>query len=72
MTGMAKKKVSGKHSTPRKPVQLPADWLRVAQELAAERPTPVMWFLVEMIREKAEAAGRKDLPPVPWQLPPPA
>jgi len=70
MPCMAKKKVSGKHSTPRKPVQLPADWLRLAQEMAAERPTPVMWFLVELIRKEAESQKRADIPPVPWQLPP--
>lgn len=69
MSCMAKKKVSGKHQTPRKTVQIPQDWLQVAQEIAATGPTPVMWYLIELIRKDAEAKGRKDLPSVPW-LPP--
>ena len=63
-----KKKVSGKHATPRKTVQLPQDWLRVAQEMAASRPMPVMWLLIDLLRKEAEATGRKDLPPTPWTL----
>jgi hypothetical protein len=70
MPCMAKrKKVSGKHTSPRKTVQLPEDWLRVAQEIAAERPSPVAWYLIELIRKDAEAKGRASLPPLPWQPP---
>lgn len=69
MPPMAKKKVSGKHSTPRKTIQIPADWVRVAQELAAERPMPVMWLIVELLKKEAEDRKRSDLPPVPWVLP---
>ncbi|VTT98874.1 unnamed protein product [Gemmataceae bacterium] len=65
---MAKKKVSGQHATPRRTVQLPADWLRVAQELAADRPMPVMWLLIELIRREGEARGRTEFPPVPWAV----
>lgn len=64
-----KKKQSGEHVAPRKPVQLPADWLKLAQEMAAKRPMPVMWLIVELIKQKAEAEGRTDLPPTPWQPP---
>ena len=72
MPGMAKKKKpsGGTHKTPRKPVQLPEDWLTVAQEMASERMTPASWFIVELIRREAEASGRKGLPPVPWAIPP--
>lgn len=61
------KKTSGKHAAPRKPVQLPEAYLKLAQELAEERPMPVMWLLVELIRGYAESKGRKDLPTPPWQ-----
>lgn len=64
-----KKKVSGKHATPRKPVQMPADWLAVAQDMAADRKTPTVWFLIDLIRQEAEAAGKSPLPPVPWKPP---
>ena len=66
---MSKKKISGQHVAPRKTVQFPADWLKVAQELAAARPMPVAWFLIEMVKKEAESKGKKNLPPVPWQLP---
>lgn len=65
-----KKKVSGKHLVKRRTVQIPEDWLRVAQELAAARPLPVMWLLVELLRQEAEAKGKADLPPTPWAIQP--
>lgn len=66
---MKKKKTSGKHLAPRRTVQMPEDWLLVAQMLAAARPAPVMWLLVELLKKEAEAKGVKDLPPVPWPVP---
>jgi hypothetical protein len=71
MPSMAKKKKkqSGKHQSPRKPVQFPADWLQLARELAEERPMPVVWFLVELVKREAEAKGKKELPPLPWVTP---
>lgn len=65
---MKKKKVSGQHSTPRKPVQIPADWLRVIKALAAKRPAPAVWLIIEWAKREAEAAGMKDLPVVPWAV----
>ena len=62
-----KKKVSGKHQAPRAPVQFPADWLAVARALAASRQQPLVWFLVAMVKEKAEAEGMPNLPDPPWQ-----
>ena len=66
---MSKKKASGQHVAPRKTIQFPADWLTVAQEIAASRPMPVAWLLIEMVKREAESKGKKNLPPVPWQLP---
>lgn len=69
MSGMAKrKKTSGQHSTPRKPVQIPADWLRVIKSLAAKRPAPAVWLIIEWTKREAEAAGMENLPPVPWAV----
>jgi len=71
MPDMPKRKKSGRHATPRKPVQFPADWLDVARRRAvAERPVPLVYYLIELIKKDAEAAGDTDLPPVPWALPP--
>lgn len=66
---MSKKKVSGEHKTPRKTVQLPQEWLKVAQELAADRPMPVMWLLIDLLKREAEAKGKKPLPATPWAVP---
>lgn len=70
MIVMSKKKppTGGKHTTPRKPVQFPAEWLAVARRMAATRPTPVVWYMIELIRKDAEAAGVTDLPPTPWAV----
>jgi hypothetical protein len=64
-----KKKTGGEHKTPRRAVQFPADWFLVAQEIAARGPTPVMWYLIDLIRKDAEAKGAKNLPGLPWQPP---
>lgn len=69
MTGMAKKKPSGKHTTKRKPILIPAEWDALAQQLAAEAKMPKMWFVVELIRREAELKGKGDLPPPPWEKP---
>lgn len=66
---MKKKKVSGEHKTPRKTVQIPEDWLRFAQRMAARRPLPVMWLLIELLRKEGESSGEKDIPITPWALP---
>lgn len=61
-----KKPTGGQHKTPRVSVQFPKDWLKVARELARKRPTPTVWWLVELIKREAEAAKMADLPPGPW------
>ena len=48
-------------------MQFPEDWLAVARRRAvAERPVPLVYYLIELIKKDAEAAGDKDLPQVPW------
>jgi hypothetical protein len=68
MSAMAKKKARGEHATPRQPVQVPTDWLRVIRTLAARRPCPALWLIIEWAKREAEAAGLTDLPPVPWAV----
>lgn len=72
MLGMSQKKpkrASGKHAAPRRAVQFPAAWIEAAEREASTRPTPVMWYIVELIKRDLEAKGRK-LPPPPWPEPP--
>jgi hypothetical protein len=69
MQVMAKKKVSGKHVSPRRAVQIPNEWWLLAHELASARPMPTMWLLVELLQKEAKAQGKKELPPLPWDLP---
>lgn len=57
----------GKHQTPRRTVALPLKWFEIAQKLARQKPAPTVWWLVELIKREAEAAGIKDLPPPPWE-----
>lgn len=51
----------------RRTVSLPLAWFEVAQRLAKKRPTPTTWFLCELIKQAAEAAGETDLPAPPWE-----
>lgn len=67
MRCMKKKRQSGKHTTPRRTVQLPLDWLAVAQEIAGDRQMPVMWYLIDLLKRDAEATGRPNLPAPPWR-----
>ncbi len=73
MIAMSKKKTSsGKHAAPRRAVQFPAAWIEAAEREASTRPTPVMWYIVELIKKDLEARGRKDIPPTPWPPPDPS
>ena len=62
-----KKRTGGLHKTERRAVQFPLAWFKVAQRLAKEKPSPTIWYLVSLVKEKAEAAGLTDLPPLPWE-----
>jgi hypothetical protein len=77
MSVMSKKKTKptgGKHSTPRKPVQFPVDWLTVAKKVAAKQKMPVVWLMIELVKERAEKLSIEgELPAVPWEdVPPPS
>ena len=68
---MAEKKrgrPSGQHKAPRKPMMLPEGWLKVVQELAAEKQMPAMWYVVSLVKEQAEKAAKPDLPSAPWDI----
>jgi hypothetical protein len=56
-----------RRQTARRMVGLPEKWFEVAQQLARKKPTPTVWYIVELIKREAEAAGIKDLPPPPWE-----
>ena len=63
-----KKRTGGLHKTERRAVQFPLAWFEVAQQLARmEKPSPTIWYLVALVKEKAEAAGITNLPPLPWE-----
>jgi hypothetical protein len=64
---MTKTKQSDNHKKLRRAIQLPDDWASVADELAAEGPTPLTWFLCELIAERAKRKGKTALPPLPWE-----
>lgn len=63
---MPKKKVSGKHKTPRQPMQIPIEWVVVARKAAAKRKQPVMWYLLSLIGEDAIKDDIKP-PKYPWE-----
>jgi hypothetical protein len=67
------KPTGGRHKTPRRAVQLPADWYTIIEQLAHATKTPVTWWVIDVAREQALARGWTALPPVPWgtPLPPP-
>ena len=57
----------GQHKTPRTSVMIPDAWLDIARRRAGTRPMPTLWYLVELIRKDAEAAGETSFPPAPWE-----
>lgn len=57
----------GKNKTPRKPIQMPTDWLKVARIRAGTKQQPTLWYLIALIAEDARTAGVTDLPPLPWE-----
>lgn len=60
------KKNPDRHKKPRKGIQMPQEWYEVAEGLAADRQMPVLWMMIDMLQKAASAAGRADLPDVPW------
>jgi hypothetical protein len=69
---MAKKKQSGKHRVPRKPVQIPVPWLQLARLMAAKRRQPTVWYLLGLLAEQATKDGETLPSYVPWETSPDA
>jgi hypothetical protein len=63
----AKKKTSGKHTTSRINVGVPADWHAVLRKLAAKRQQPAIYTMIALLKAEAEKQGVGDLPLVPWE-----
>ena len=61
-----KKTTSGKHSTPRKPIQVPVNWLRVGHALAKLDEKPLLWYVLKRWAEEAKEKGI-ECPPLPWE-----
>lgn len=60
-----KKKVSGKHVTPRRTYALPEDWAKVLRQVAAKEGRPAVWILVRLLSEHAKTLG-VEIPAFPW------
>jgi len=63
---MGKRKTGGEHTTPRKPVQFPIDWYKLAFKLASARKQPILWYLQSKIAEDADAEDL-ERPKLPWE-----
>lgn len=62
----ADKPSGGKHKTKRIGVNFTEDWHAVLRKLAARRKQPVLWYLLDLAREDAKAAGF-ETPALPWE-----
>lgn len=67
MPRMPKKKpTGGQHKTPRKPVQVPVEWLNVARKLANANRQPTLWYFLSLVADAADKAG-VERPRLPWE-----
>lgn len=67
MLRMGKKKpTGGAHKTPRKPVQVPEEWLVLARKLANIHRQPTLWFLLSLVADAADKEGI-ERPRLPWE-----
>ena len=55
----------GKHKTRRVAVNFPEDWHAVLRQLAARGKQPVLWYLIDLAKRDADAAGIPT-PLLPW------
>ena len=62
----SKKTSGGIHKVPRRMVGIPLPWFELAQKMARKKPTPTVWYLVDLIRREADAMG-EPIPPLPWE-----
>lgn len=63
---MGRKKLPASQKTPRVPVQIPKPWCDVARKLAAQKKQPLVWYLMDLLAEKAKEM-HIDTPPLPWE-----
>jgi hypothetical protein len=64
---MAKKPTGGQHKTPRKPIQVPEEWLQVARKLASKRAQPTLWLIIQLLADLADKEGIERPKFFPWQ-----
>jgi hypothetical protein len=69
MNAIMDKKKSPAEEKKRVPIALRADWHAVAKQLAAKEKLSLVWFLIDLINDRAIANGLTDLPHLPWELP---
>lgn len=50
----------------RQAVAFDEEWHEVMSKLASAAKQPIKWFVIEMLIEKAKAAGI-ETPPAPWE-----
>ncbi len=64
--GMGRKRKTDGHATPRQPVQIPVPWVKLTRSLAAKQKQPLLWYLLSLVADAAEAADMEH-PPLPWE-----
>lgn len=47
-------------------MQFPIDWLAYAKRVAAHEKRPVVWLLIELLKERGDRIGVSEPPPAPW------
>lgn len=65
------KKPSGKHTKKRIGVNFSDEWHAVLRQLAARTKQPVIWYLIDLAKREADAAGITT-PELPWEKPDPS
>lgn len=63
---MAKKKTGGEHVTPRKSIQMPMEWYKLAFKLASKKKQPILWYLMSRLASDADTEAI-ERPPLPWE-----
>ena len=63
----SKRPTGGKHTTARKTMQVPVDWLNVIRRRASGKEQPALWYVISLVRADCLADGEGDLPPLPWE-----
>lgn len=51
----------------RSAIFVPRSWAKVMNQLRAEKKMPALWLVIDMMIERANAVGIKNLPKAPWE-----